>query len=373
MCSQVPTPPITSTTSFAEAVHATGLSHSRPVVTQTFALYTRRLVDSRRPKVAILGTRFQDFDIERDVLGDIEVVSGPGTTAEEIVATAADADVILVGAAPKVDAATIDQLHCRGIVRLGVGVDGVDLEHARSRGIWVAYVPDYGTDAVALHAVTLILASLRRLTTADRHLRKGSWGVADLRPLHLPQSLTAGILGFGRIGRRVGEMLVGVGFGSFLVADPVIDISTLEEVFGETPARLVTAADVLAGSDVVTLHAPPPADGHLIGGDELQTMKEGSVLVNTSRGALIDTSALVEALQANRPGFAALDVFENEPPEVTVFDDVADRVTLTPHMSWYTEESELALRRQAAAEAARILAGESPLHPVVTPATAEVG
>jgi D-3-phosphoglycerate dehydrogenase len=323
--------------------------------------------------VAILGTRFQDFDVERAVLGDVEVTSGPGSTPEEIVSVASDADIILTGAAPRLDSTTLDRLTCRGIVRLGVGVDGVDLEHARARGIWVANVPDYGTEAVALHAVTLTLASLRRLTTADRHLREGNWGVAGLRPLHLPQSLTVGILGFGRIGRRVGEILAGVGFAGFLVSDPVVDTSDLAQAFREVPARLVSPADLLAGSDVVTLHAPPPARGHLIGGGEMHTMKEGSVLVNTSRGALIDTSALVEALRANRPGFAALDVFESEPPDVSVFETVSDRVTLTPHMSWYTEESELALRRQAAAEAARILGGQRPLHPVVTPAAAEVG
>jgi D-3-phosphoglycerate dehydrogenase len=102
-------------------------------------------------------------------------------------------------------------------------------------------------------------------------------------------------------------------------------------------------------------------------------MRESSILVNTARGALIDTNALVTALSAGRPALAALDVFEREPPDVSVFDDVSDRVILTPHMSWYTEESELALRRQAAAEARRILDSEPPLHPVVTPEGAGVG
>lgn len=317
---------------------------------------------------AIIGTRFADYAVETGVLGDVDVVSGSGMTPEEILEVATGADVILAGAAPRFDAATLERLGCRAIVRLGVGVDGVDLEAARALGMWVVNVPDYGTDAVALHAVTLILASLRRVTTADRHLRSGSWGVAGLRPLHLPEVLTLGILGFGRIGRRVAEMAAGVGFGDFLISDPAI---TKEDI-GDN-SRLVPPEDLIAGSDVVTLHAPPPADGYLLGANELATMKEGSILVNTARGALIDTTALVTALGENRPGFAALDVFEDEPADPSVFEPVADRVTLTPHMSWYTEESELALRRQAAAEARRILDGEAPLHPVVVPAPAEVG
>jgi D-3-phosphoglycerate dehydrogenase len=102
-------------------------------------------------------------------------------------------------------------------------------------------------------------------------------------------------------------------------------------------------------------------------------MREGSILVNTARGALIDTDALVTALLEGRPALAALDVFEHEPPDVTVFESVKDRVILTPHMSWYTEESEQALRRQAAAEARRILDSDPPLNAVVTPVTAGVG
>ena len=92
-------------------------------------------------------------------------------------------------------------------------------------------------------------------------------------------------------------------------------------------------------------------------------MREGSILVNTARGALVDTEALVAALDQGRPAMAALDVFEREPPDVTVFESVHDRVILTPHMAWYTEESELALRRQAAAEVRRILDSQPPLHP----------
>jgi D-3-phosphoglycerate dehydrogenase len=322
--------------------------------------------------VAILGTRFQDFDVERAVLGDVELASGPGSTRDEVIEVAAGADVILAGAAPRFDAQTLEAVGCRAIVRLGVGLDGIDLDSARSLGMWVVNVPDYGTEAVALHAVTLTLASLRRLTTADRHLREGSWGVGDLRPLYLPSSLVVGLLGFGRIGRRVATMLVGVGFGRFLVSDPIAEPSDLSTTLGDLPARLVGTGELLAGSDVVTLHAPPPSHGHLLGAAELQTMREGSVLVNTARGALVDTRALIAALLEGRPGFAALDVFEGEPPDVAIFEPVSDRVILTPHMSWYTEESELALRRQAAAEASRILTSQQPLHAVVTPATAEV-
>lgn len=342
-----------------------------PVAPQTFAQYTRQPVTRRRPKVAIIGTRFHDFEVERQVLGEVELTSGPGGSRAELLEVAGDADVILAGAAAVFDAETLDALGCRGIVRLGVGVDGVDLEKARSLGMWVANVPDYGTEAVALHTVTLVLSSLRRLTLADRRLRDGSWGVADLRPLHLPSSLTLGVVGFGRIGQRVAAMLGGIGFEHFVVTDPFLDADTIEGVLPGADATLVELPVLLAGADVVTLHAPPPPHGHLLGADQLGIMREGAILVNTARGALVDSGALVSALAAGRPGFAALDVFEREPPDVSMFQSVADKMTLTPHMSWYTEESELSLRRQAAEEARLILDSKAPLNAVVSPMAVE--
>ncbi|HJR91727.1 MAG TPA: C-terminal binding protein [Acidimicrobiia bacterium] len=318
-------------------------------------------MDGRRPRVAILGTRFGDFEVEQSVMGDVEIVSGPGRSRQEVIEVAGNADVILAGAAPRFDADTIAELACRGIVRLGVGVDTIDVDAARRHGLWVSYVPTYGTEAVALHAVSLALAAIRRLPMADRNLRGGGWGFADLRPLHLPKVLTVGVLGFGRIGRRTAEMLAGVGFEDFVVCDPLAAVHDLPP-----STRLVDLGELLDSSDVVTLHAPP-ADRPLLGAEELARMRPGSVLVNTARGSLIDTAALVEALGAGRPGVAALDVFETEPFDPAPFETVADRVILTPHMSWYTEETELELRRQGAAEARRILVGEPLLHPVVSP------
>ncbi len=329
-------------------------------------------MDSRRPKVAILGTRFRDFDIEREMLPDVELVSGRGDSRAEILEVASGAAVILAGAAPRFDRQTLDELGAKAIVRLGVGVDSVDLEAARGLGMTVAYVPDYGTETVALHAVSLLLASIRRLKLADRRTWGGSWGVGALRPLHLPSSLTAGIVGFGRIGRRVAVMLTGLSFQRFLVADPMVGATDLSETLPTGTARLVSLDELLAESDVVTLHAPTSGRTHLIGAPELAKMKEGSALVNTARGALIDTGALISALAEGRPAVAALDVYETEPPDTSSFEPVADRLLLTPHMSWYTEETEDELRRKAAAEAGRILSGEPPLHALVSPMAAEV-
>jgi D-3-phosphoglycerate dehydrogenase / 2-oxoglutarate reductase len=311
--------------------------------------------------VAVLGTRYADLGIEEEVLAglDVDLVLGDGGSAEEILAVAGDAEVVLAGSRPRFDARVIDGLRCRGIVRYGIGVDSVDLDAARARGIAVARVSDYGTEAVAFHAVATALALFRRLPEADRGLRAGAWGVADLRPLHLPSASTAGVVGYGRIGRQAATYLRGLGF-SVCAHDEYVDVPP------EDGVAAVPVGELLATSDVVLLHAPGDPSGRpLIGAPELALMKPGSVLVNTARGSLIDLPALLEALAAGRPGFAALDVFPAEPADAALFEPVAERVLLTPHMAWYTEESEADMRRKAADEAGRLLRGEPLREPVV--------
>lgn len=312
--------------------------------------------------VAILGTRYADFSVEEEVLGPlgVRIVAGAGASSDEIAELAGEADVILAGSGPRFDAATIARLRCLGIVRSGVGVETVDLDAARAAGIWVARVADYGTEAVALHAVTLALAGVRRLVEADRRVRGGEWGFAPLRPLHLPSALVAGVVGFGRIGRRAAELLLALGF-DVVAHDPVAEIDA-------PSVRGVPLAELLSVADVVSLHAPAPADGSfLVGAAELASMRPGSVLVNTSRGSLVDEQALVAALAQGRPGTAALDVYASEPPSPDRFAPVAEHVILTPHMAWYTEESEHDLRVKAAEEARRLLEGERPREVVVEP------
>jgi D-3-phosphoglycerate dehydrogenase len=311
--------------------------------------------------VAILGTRYEDFSIEEDVLGPLGVTltSGDGGSPEAIWAASDGATVIMAGSRPRFDSRVLGRLACRGIVRYGIGTDSIDLDAARRRGIAVARVSDYGTDSVAFHSVSMAVAQLRRLPDADRAIRSGSWGFADLRPMHEPGRLTAGIIGYGRIGRRVATYLRGLGMrvGAY---DPFAPVPESDGV------RAVGLAELLRSSDVVLLHAPGGAgDGPLLDAAALSLMRPGSVLVNTARGSLVDLPALVDGLRHGRPARAALDVYPTEPPDLTAFADVADRILLTPHMAWYTEESEADMRHKAAAEAARMLRGEPLTDPVV--------
>ncbi len=311
-------------------------------------------------QVAIIGARWPDIDVECSVLGmtQEEIARSPGTSREEILAAAGDAEVILAGPRPRFDAETVQLLGCRGIVRYGVGYDNVDVAAAHRQRIVVATVPDYGTEAVALHAVALTLAGLRRIPHADRLVRTGTWDIGAVRPLHLPAALTAGVIGMGRIGTRTAEMFTGLGFGRVLAHDALRAI----DAPGVTPSSL---HEVLAGADVVSLHIPGAPDGSpLLGEEELALMRPDSILVNTARGSLIDSAALVEALRRGRPAQAALDVFDPEPPDTSPFNDVLDRIIMTPHMAWYTEESERDLRVKTAEEALRILRGEPVRHPV---------
>lgn len=313
--------------------------------------------------VAVLGTRYRDLDVERGALEPlgVELVVGDGADADAIVAVARDAEVILAASRPRFGADVLERLRCRAIVRYGIGVDSIDLAAAHARGILVARESTYGTEAVATHALALALAGTRRLVAADRWVRDGHWGFDHLRPLHLPSASTAGIVGYGRIGRALAGMLSAIGF-RVQVLDPVVTSLDPGHV------RADDLATLLATSDVVSLHAPGNPDGSaLIGAAELARMREGAVLVNTARGSLIDLDALVAALATGRPGVAALDVFPTEPVDASRFAPVADRVVLTPHTSWYTEESERTMRERTVAAAVAFLRGERPAEVVVDP------
>jgi D-3-phosphoglycerate dehydrogenase len=315
----------------------------------------------RSSKVAVLGTRYADLAVEEEVLGPlgVELVLGDGASAADIVAVAGDADVVLAGSRPRFGADVLARLTCRGVVRYGIGVDSIDLAAARARGIAVARVSDYGTEAVAFSAVSLAMALFRRLPEADAAVRGGGWGIGGLRPLHLPSASTAGVVGYGRIGRQAARYLRGLGF-TVCAHDGYVDVPA------EDGVASVPLEELLETSDVVTLHAPADPSGRpLLGGPELARMRPGSVLVNTARGSLVDLPALIEALAAGRPGFAGLDVYPEEPVDASVFGPVAGRVLLTPHMAWYTDESEADMRRKASEEAARLLRGEPLREPVV--------
>lgn len=318
------------------------------------------------PVVAVLGTRWADFSVEEEAFGPLHagLVSGTGADDSDIVAVAGEADVVLVGSRPRLGAEVLARLRCRGIVRCGIGTENIDVAAAARLGMTVARVADYGTEAVAFHAVAMATSALRRLADADRTVREGGWGVAGMRPLHLPSAMTAGVVGYGRIGRQAARYLSGLGF-RVVAHDEFVDVDAAGG------AESATLADLLARSDVVTLHVPgDPAGRPFLGAAELGRMKHGSVLVNTARGTLVDTRALVAGLQAGRPAFAALDVFPHEPPDLATLGlvglaDVGERLLLSPHMAWYTEESELDLRRKSAQAAVRILRGEAPADPVL--------
>lgn len=312
-------------------------------------------------RVAVVGTRWPDLAIEEDILTPVgaSITAGAGTTEEQLVAVAGDATVVLAGSAPRFTASTIARLSCRAIVRYGVGVESVDLEAATAAGMWVVNVPDYGTEAVALHTVAMLLASMRRLAEADAIVRTGGWGLDPLRPLHLASATEVGVIGSGRIGRAVAERLLALGF-SVRAHDP--------DPAAEMPpgVRQVTFEEAL-DADAVTLHLPGAPDGSpLLSRDRLALMRPGAVLVNTSRGSLVDLDALLGALRSGALGAAALDVFPEEPPARDLA-SLGTRVLLSPHMAWYTEESEADLRTKAALEARRVLEGQAPLNTIAGP------
>ena len=315
--------------------------------------------------VPVTDFTFPNLEPERLVLERVgaQITGFQCKTEAEVLEAVRGSRVVLVQFAP-ITRDVLAQLEPGAtIVRYGVGVDNIDLVAARELGVDVANVPDYCLNEVADHTVAMMLALLRKLVPLERELRGGGWnGIRVARPMLPFNRTTIGLIGLGRIGRSVLERLRPFGF-QFVAFDPMLTSETAASL-GVTSLELEA---VLEQSDAISLHSPLlPQTHHLMNAERLARMKPSAVIVNTARGGLIDTKALVEALRAGKLGGAALDVFETEPLELDAGLRDLEHVLLTPHMSWYSEDAIERLQQLAAEEALRALEGMPLRCPVVS-------
>lgn len=299
-----------------------------------------RDVDAERRAAEAAGATFADFQCR---------------TVPDTIAAVRDADVALVNFAPM--SADVLSTMRRGatVIRYGVGVDNVDLDAARQQDVRVANVPDYGTETVGDHAAASILALARRLHLYDHRIRADGWiGPGDLGPLPSVRSMTVGFIGMGRTARAVHARLRAFGC-AFVAHDPYCPPDDAAGLGIE----LVTLDELAARADVVSLHsASTPETRGVVGERFLRSVRPGTLLVNTARGALVDESALVAALEDGRIAAAALDVTDPEPVPVDSPLRAFPQVLLTPHAAFYDEDSLVALQRLASEEMVRALRGE---------------
>lgn len=310
-------------------------------------------------RVLITDAPWGDVEIERELLepAGCEVVLAPADDEQTLADLAGDVAAIATCWAP-VTAHVIDAArHCRHIARLGIGLDNIDIPAATARGMIVTNVPDYCVEEVAHHALVLLLAHARQVGFFHRQTKQGTYDLQAAGPMRRLSQQTLGLIGFGRIARRLREFAQGIGLS-------VIAHTPSGNDYG-TGCEMVSLEEVLSRSDYLSIHAPlTDQSHHLIDAKALSQLRPTAFLVNTSRGGLIDHDALWQALQQNRLAGAGLDVFEPEPPDLTqpLFRD--ERVILTPHAAFVSQESLVELRQRVARQILDSLAGRRPDHVV---------
>jgi D-3-phosphoglycerate dehydrogenase len=303
--------------------------------------------------------------IERSVIesAGLRLVCGPAAASnasdiEALVATHQPHGIMTCWA--EVSAHAIESSRPLEIVaRLGVGLDNIAVQAATERGVWVTNVPDYCVEEVSDHALGFILSWTRGLNHFDREVRTGRWEPASAKLRRL-SNLTCGIVGFGRIGRLTARKLSA--FGCRLLAyDRSPDCA-------QPGVEFVDLDSLMRSSDIVVVHAPlTPSTRHLINMERLALMRAGGLLINVSRGAVVDTDAVIEALKSGRLSGVGLDVLESEPQ---VPDELLSSpgAMLTPHVAFSSHASLEELRRRAAEEVVRVLSGQAPREPRNQPA-----
>ena len=298
-----------------------------------------------------------DISIQRRVCEQygIEYVPLNCASEDEVIEKCRDADAIL-DIYTKMTPRIIDSLeNCKVMVRFGIGYDVIDVEACTKKGIFVCNVPDYCIEEVATHTIALILAVSRKIAYYNDEVRKGKWVAASGYPMYRLSQQTVGFIGFGNIARQAAHYMSA--FGSKLIAyDPFLP----DAVFAEHNAEPVSLDELLARADIISLHTPLfDSTHHIIDKESIAKMKDGVLIVNTSRGPLICEKDLIEAVESGKVAGAGLDVVESEPlnePDHPLFK--TGRVVITPHAAFSTVDSNAELLEKVAETACQILKGD---------------
>jgi D-3-phosphoglycerate dehydrogenase len=312
-------------------------------------------------RVVITDHVFGDLEIERDLLAaaGAELVLASSTHEAALVELVSGRTDALLVCFAQVGAAVVEAAAaagCRVISRTGIGVDNVDLETATRLGIPVTFVPDYCLDEVADHALALLLAAVRGVSAGQAIVRAGEWRVP--RAVHRIRGRRLALLGIGQIGRRMAARGQALGY-EVVAFDPYAD------PWPAGISRAASAREAVAEADAISVHAPlTPATRHLVDAELLAAMRRRPVLVNTSRGGLVDLDAVTAALERDRLAAVALDVTDPEPLPLENPLRTHPRAFIPPHLALYSVAAETELRRRAASEVIRALRGE-PLDRVV--------
>ncbi len=312
-----------------------------------------------RSRVAVLDSARNQFlqapDLETEILADTADVSHLLLDGhDDLPGRLAGFDGLILWRSVPLTAGTIARLPgVHAIVRAAVGFDNIDVAAAARQGIPVSHIPEYGTEEVADHTLALILGALRNVQGLAEATRAGSWDWRDSGPVRRIRGRRLGVVGLGRIGTAVA--LRALAFGLRVgFHDPYLPPGR-EKSLGLD--RFETLDELAAGSEIITVHTPLTAGTrHLISADVLRAMPTGAVLVNTARGEVVDTEALLAQLRAGRLGHVALDVVEGEPAIPAELRSLP-QVTLTPHTAFYSQESLVELRTRSAQSARRLLRG----------------
>lgn len=303
-------------------------------------------------RVVVTDQVFPDVETERELLArigaELEVADGDRDAVLEV---AADADALL-NTYMAFDADSIARLrNCKVIARYGIGVDNIDLDAAREAGIVVTNVPDYCLEEVAVHSLTLLLGLQRRLVKADAYVREGGWGIGPMRPISRVSELHVGLVGYGKIARQFAQVLRALGaavsaYDPYVTADP-----------GDGTTMVDDLSSLLSRADAVSIHVPlTPETRGMISADELSQMQEHALLINTSRGPLVVFDDLANALRAGQIAGAALDVFEQEPPDAAAVREVPNLIS-TPHMGFYSDAAIRESQTKATRQVTTVLEG----------------
>ena len=271
-----------------------------------------------------------------------------------------DVSGIIIRANGKATARIMDSApKLKVIGRHGAGVDNIDLEAAKERGITVVNTPHAPAEAVAEHVIGVMVVLSKRILESDRALRSGQWDVRYNLHAFEMRGRTLGIVGMGRIGSRVAEIAKAIGMEilySDVVANPQV-----EEKFG---AKRIKLEELLKLSDYITLHVPAtPETKYLINAERLELMKPTAILVNAARGSVVDTMALYDALKSGKLFGAAIDVFEAEPAPADHPLFSLPNVVVTPHMAGHSDDALIAMS-MVAKDIIRVIQGQPPEYPV---------